>query len=121
MFPDLPSFIPNDARRQAALVDIAKPGGIMDARDNLAVGPVLLITDPAQSVNNRDNPTHTAGTTFFGQFLDHDMTFDTTSPLGVATAAGAHHERPHSRAGPGHRVRPRPGHATRSSTTPPTR
>ena len=28
----------------------------------------------------------TAGTTFFGQFLDHDMTFDATSPLGVPTA-----------------------------------
>ena len=27
----------------------------------------------------------TAGTTFLGQFLDHDMTFDTTSPLGVPT------------------------------------
>jgi hypothetical protein len=85
MFPDLPSFLPNDQRRQDALIDIGRPGGIMDARDNLAVGPVLLITDPAQSVNNRDNPNHTAGTTFFGQFLDHDMTFDTTSRLGVAT------------------------------------
>ncbi|MGH9336753.1 MAG: peroxidase family protein, partial [Vicinamibacteria bacterium] len=35
------------------------------------------------SPNNRDNPTHTAGVTFFGQFLDHDMTFDTTSQLGI--------------------------------------
>jgi hypothetical protein len=85
MFPDLGVFIANDQRRQAALIDIAKPGGIMDARDNLDVGPVLLITDPAQSLNNPDNNTHTAGTTFLGQFLDHDMTFDTTSPLGVAT------------------------------------
>lgn len=86
MFPDLPSFIPNDSRRQAALIDMAKPGGIMDARDPLEVGPVLLITDPANSVNNRDNGTHTAGTTFFGQFLDHDMTFDASSRLGVTTA-----------------------------------
>ena len=27
----------------------------------------------------------TAGTTFMGQFLDHDMTFDLTSVLGVPT------------------------------------
>jgi hypothetical protein len=85
IFPDLPPFIPADDRRRAALVDMGKPGGLLDANDNLAVGPVQLITDPAQSVGNRDNPTHTAGTTFFGQFLDHDMTFDTTSPLGVPT------------------------------------
>ena len=41
--------------------------------------------DPALSVNNPNNPTHTAGTTFMGQFMDHDMTFDLTSRLGVAT------------------------------------
>src|SRR5262249_49176389 len=43
----------------------------------------LLITDPTLSLNNPNNPTHTAGTTFFGQFVDHDLTFDTTSQLGV--------------------------------------
>lgn len=85
IFPGLPPFAGGDSRLPAALSDIGKPGGMLDARDNLAVGPVQLITDPAQSANNRDNPTHTAGTTFFGQFLDHDMTFDTTSRLGVPT------------------------------------
>jgi hypothetical protein len=44
-----------------------------------------LITDLALSANNQNNPTQTAGTTFFGQFLDHDMTFDVGSPLGVPT------------------------------------
>ena len=48
-------------------------------------GPVLLITDPALRVNNPDNTTHTAGTTFFGQFVDHDTTFDLNSRLGVPT------------------------------------
>jgi hypothetical protein len=48
------------------------------------VGPVDLITVPEFSANNRDNPANTAGITFLGQFLDHDMTFDTTSALGVA-------------------------------------
>jgi hypothetical protein len=33
---------------------------------------------------NPDNPTMTAGSTFVGQFTDHDITFDQTSHLGVS-------------------------------------
>jgi hypothetical protein len=69
-----------------ALRELGKPGGVMDAADPLSEGPVRLITNPELSPNNPDNPTHTAGTTFLGQFLDHDMTFDQTSPLGTPTA-----------------------------------
>jgi hypothetical protein len=61
------------------------PGGLLDAKDQLSAGPVALITDPALSVNNPNNPTHTAGTTFFGQFVDHDITFDVGSRLGQPT------------------------------------
>jgi hypothetical protein len=57
----------------------------MDAKDDLAAGPVALIVDPALNLNNPNSDTHTAGTTFMGQFLDHDMTFDLTSRLGVPT------------------------------------
>ena len=57
----------------------------MDAKDPLHEGPVRLITNPELSPNNRDNAAHTAGITFLGQFLDHDMTFDTTSRLGIRT------------------------------------
>jgi hypothetical protein len=85
MFPGLPSFVPNDARRRQALVDMGVPGGLMDARDNLAAGPDQLILDASLSANNPNNTTHTAGTTFFGQFLDHDMTLDATTALGVTT------------------------------------
>jgi Animal haem peroxidase len=46
---------------------------------------VLLITDLSLSANNPNNPAHTAGTTFVGQFLDHDMTFDVGSKLAQAT------------------------------------
>jgi hypothetical protein len=67
---------------EAALVDIGSPGGILDARDALDRGPVDLIVDLSLSTHNPNNPTHTAGTTFFGQFMDHDMTFDLASPLG---------------------------------------
>src|SRR6266480_3004502 len=85
IFPQLPAFAqPSDAIT-AALRDIGKPGGYLDAKDDLAAGPVLLITDPSKSINNPDNPTHTAGTTFMGQFMDHDVTFDTTSTLGTPT------------------------------------
>ena len=88
MFPSLPPFIPTDDRRRQALRDMGAPGSaVMDARDPLQEGPIRLITNPELSPNNRDNlvTNMTAGTTFIGQFLDHDMTFDTTSPLGVPT------------------------------------
>ena len=68
---------------RTALMAMGQRGGVLDAQDNLAAGPVALLTDPALSANNPDNTTHTAGTTFMGQFLDHDMTFDETSRLGV--------------------------------------
>src|SRR5438094_5393099 len=89
IFPTLPSFAPATDAVRAALADLGKPGGLLDAKDDLSKGPVLLITDPSLSANNPNNPTHTAGTTFFGQFIDHDVTFDTTSTLGVTTDPGA--------------------------------
>jgi hypothetical protein len=85
MFPNLSPFADATNKVKSKLVDLGKPGGTLDAKDNLAAGPVLLITDPSLSANNPNNPTHTAGTTFFGQFVDHDCTFDTTSKLGVPT------------------------------------
>jgi hypothetical protein len=81
---NLPPFADLNAQTlRSALMDMGRPGGILDARDRLDQGPVNLITDPALSVNNPDNNGHTAGTTFVGQFLDHDITFDETSRLGV--------------------------------------
>jgi len=85
IFPTLPPFAPATDAVKAALLDIGKPGGLLDAKDDLSQGPAALITDPALSVNNPNNVTHTAGTTFMGQFMDHDMTFDATSPLGQPT------------------------------------
>jgi hypothetical protein len=85
LFPDLRSFAEPSRRLTAALLELGKPGGILDAKDALERGPIDLIVDPALSENNRNNPAQTAGTTFMGQFLDHDMTFDTTSRLGRPT------------------------------------
>src|SRR4051794_2130685 len=82
---DLPPFAEQDSRLETALLKLGKPGGVLDAKDPLSAGPKELIADLSLSANNPNNPTQTAGTTFFGQFLDHDMTFDGTSRLAHAT------------------------------------
>ncbi len=69
-----------------ALIELSRPGGILDANDDLSVGPIRLITEPELSPNNLDNPEHPAGTTFFGQFIDHDLTLDADSRLGRRTS-----------------------------------
>ena len=92
IFPLLPPFAPANDVVRSALMEVGQQGGIMDANDDLAAGPTRLITDPTVNGNptatnaygtNPDNPTMTAGSTFFGQFIDHDITLDQTSKLGV--------------------------------------
>jgi hypothetical protein len=92
IFPGLPPFAEATDTVRAALLEVGKPGGIMDAADDLAAGAKNLIVDPTVNGNptaanpygtNPDNPTMTAGSTFVGQFTDHDITFDQTSSLGV--------------------------------------
>jgi hypothetical protein len=92
IFPALPPFAAADDTVRAALMEVGAQGGIMDAADDLAAGPKNLIVDPTVNGNptaadpygtNPDNPTMTAGSTFVGQFTDHDITFDQTSSLGV--------------------------------------
>jgi hypothetical protein len=83
LFPTLPPFSADVPLIRDALSELGAPGGPMDAQDDLS-DPVTLITDPAKSAHNPDNPTLTAGFTFLGQFLDHDMTFDPTSSLARA-------------------------------------
>jgi hypothetical protein len=87
LFPGLPPFAPRSPALAQALRELGRAGGLMDAKDDLAAGPVELIVNPAKSEGNRDNsnPNSTAGVTFFGQFLDHDLTFDLNSRLGVPT------------------------------------
>ncbi len=88
MFPELPPFATDSPALREALLAIGASGGMLDAGDDLFGpngGPVKLITDPDLSLVNRNNPHDTAGMTFIGQFIDHDLTFDATSRLGVAT------------------------------------
>ncbi|MFT8246709.1 peroxidase family protein [Roseomonas sp. BN140053] len=81
LFGKLPPFATDTPAMRQALLEIGKPGGIMDAGDALDQGPARLITDLSLSQHNPNNPRLTAGMTFLGQFLDHDMTFDPTSSL----------------------------------------
>jgi Animal haem peroxidase len=92
IFPNLEPFADATDAVRAALLEVGQQGGILDAQDALAAGPKSLIVDPTVNGNptstnpygtNPDNPTMTAGSTFVGQFTDHDITFDQTSQLGV--------------------------------------
>ncbi|MFZ1803888.1 MAG: hypothetical protein WAU05_08185, partial [Nitrospira sp.] len=80
MFPGLPPFAPqtDESREQAKRLGVKE--GVLDAKDNLN-DPILSITDPNLSLNNPNNPNMTAGVTFFGQFLDHDLTLALKAPL----------------------------------------
>lgn len=81
MFPDLPPFAPQtDAVRNAAK-ELGAKGGLLDAGDNLTDPIQSIINRPVFSPNNLDNPNMTAGVTFLGQFLDHDVTLDLKSQL----------------------------------------
>ena len=80
LFPALPPFATDNPTLRGFLKEIGKINGIMDAKDDLS-DPVGLITKPALNVRNENNPDITAGFTFLGQFIDHDLTFDPTSSL----------------------------------------
>ena len=80
MFPDLPPVLPPNNASRDLVKKVGEKGGIIDALDRLT-DPILSITDPTHSPNNPDNPNMTAGMTFLGQFLDHDITFDPNSLL----------------------------------------
>lgn len=70
LFPTLPSFAPDKTQVRAALRRLGQPEGLMDPEPT-----------PPPSPENPDNPDVPAGFTFFGQFIDHDLTFDPTSSL----------------------------------------
>ena len=86
MFPDLPGFAQQTGNARQAVQQMGRRHGILDADDNLT-DPVQSIVNPAVfSPHNPDNPAMTAGMTFLGQFLDHDITFDKRSPLNANMA-----------------------------------
>jgi len=62
MFRNLPPFAPEDA-------------------DLLALAATMIETDDEADDKKLDNPDIPAGFTYFGQFVDHDITFDPNSKL----------------------------------------
>ena len=76
LFPTLHAFASNSPSVRDNLFELGKPEGIMDAND-----PPPPTNPLAPTPGNPDNPNQTAGFTFLGQFLDHDITFDPTSSL----------------------------------------
>jgi hypothetical protein len=68
LFQGLPPFAQADSPViRGKLLELGAAGGLMDGGAPTAVNP--------------DNLTIPAGFTFFGQFVDHDLTFDPTSSL----------------------------------------
>lgn len=85
MFPGLPSFAPQTDESREQAKTLGGIDGILDAKDKLTEGPIRLITEQELSENNPNNPNMTAGVTFFGQFLDHDLTLALKAPLDERT------------------------------------
>jgi hypothetical protein len=73
LFPSFPPFSLDTPSLRSALKKLGEKDGIIDAKDDLTAHPRDLILNPALFANNPDNPDMTAGMTFLGQFLDHDM------------------------------------------------
>ena len=81
MYKTLPAFAPSSDTYRIGVQHMGAKGGMIDANDNLTNPIQSIINQPVFSPNNPDNPNMTAGVTFFGQFLDHDITLDKKSEL----------------------------------------
>ena len=65
MFPSLPPFADDTEKVKDALRALGAKGGPIDPGDDLS-DPITLITDPAKSAENPDNPSLVAGFMFRG-------------------------------------------------------
>src|SRR4030095_5110561 len=54
----LPPFAPPTNAVRDALMELGRPGGMMDANDDLAAGPVALIVDPNLSHQSQQSNRH---------------------------------------------------------------
>ena len=89
----LPSFADESPELIENLLEIGRPGGIMDANDDLTLGAKnlflekYLYTDDTlyRFIPDKQNPStreSVPGNTFLAQFIAHDVTFDASSVLG---------------------------------------
>ena len=81
MFPGLPPFAPATDEARERVRKLGEKDGLIDAKDLLTDPIQSILNQPVFSPKNPDNPNMTAGVTFFGQFVDHDLTLDLKSPL----------------------------------------
>ena len=56
LFPDLPPFADASPQLEAALLELGKPGGILDAQDALERGPKDLIVDLKGALGDSYSP-----------------------------------------------------------------
>jgi Animal haem peroxidase len=82
MFPGLPPFAPATDEMREKARKLGEKDGILDAKDQLT-DPIASILNPGP--DNPDNPAMTAGVTFLGPFIDHDLTLDPRSSLFTQT------------------------------------
>ncbi|MFC9693389.1 hypothetical protein ACFTSF_32870 [Kribbella sp. NPDC056951] len=71
----LPPFAENTPEVVAALLELGRPNGPLDARDDLTLSPEVLADQPGTGVQNAESA-------FFGQFISHDLSLDPRSRLG---------------------------------------
>ena len=116
LFPTLPPFAADTPLIREALAELGAPGGPMDAGDDLS-DPVTLITDPAKSAHNPNNPTLHGGVHVPGPVprSRHDLRPDVEP--GPPAGSGVDPQLPHPGARPRQRLRRRAGAPRRTSTT----
>lgn len=85
---DAPPFAEASPELTEALVELGRPGGLMDADDPLDLDPRRLVDESDVNPRNLDNPAIPAGITYAGQFLDHDITRDAGTTLGEPVSLG---------------------------------
>lgn len=85
---DAPPFAEPGPELTAALTELGRPGGIMDADDPVELGAERLVIEGDINPRNLDNRAIPAGMTYAGQFLDHDLTRDAGSTLGQPEPLG---------------------------------
>ena len=70
LFPMLPPFAEPGRRINRAMLELGRPGGLLDANDDLAAGPVLLIPIPTSACTIPTTRRIRPGSSFVGQFMD---------------------------------------------------
>ena len=83
-------------------------GLLMEEQPVISTVPPVANKDDNDRFNENPNPALTSGFTFVGQFVDHDITFDTTPLNEQQVRPQRHHKLPHPSLRPRRHVRAGP-------------